>query len=58
MTYSDEFLEKTLKVWQPYSKEPLTKEDAREICVNMSSLAKLLIELDKKYNVVGKSKVQ
>jgi hypothetical protein len=32
--YTDEFLERTIKVWQKYSKEPLTREDAREICDN------------------------
>lgn len=50
MTYSKEFLEKTIQIWQPYSKEPLTIEDAREIAQNATDLIKLLIELDAKYN--------
>ncbi|HOW59350.1 MAG TPA: hypothetical protein PLO78_06480 [Candidatus Omnitrophota bacterium] len=58
MTYSDEFLEKTIKVWQPYSKEPLTMEDAREIATNTANLFELLIKLDKKYNVVGRQKAE
>ncbi len=49
-TFSKEFLEKTIKIWQPYSKEPLTLEDAREIAQNATDLIKLLIELDAKYN--------
>ena len=49
MGFSKEFLEKTIKVWQPHSKEPLTLEDAREIAENSVALAKLLIELDRKY---------
>lgn len=42
MAYSKEFLEKTIKVWRPYSKEPLTLEAARRIAENMVSLAKFL----------------
>ena len=54
MTYSKEFLEETILVWQPYSKEPLTIEDAREIAENASAMIKLLIELDKKYGPPAK----
>lgn len=53
MTYSKEFLEKTIKVWQPYSNEPLTLEDAREMSENMVNFFKLLMETDKKYNITG-----
>jgi hypothetical protein len=49
MTYSKEHLERTIKVWQPYSKEPLSLADAEEICGNMANLCKYLIELDGKY---------
>lgn len=48
--YSKEFLEKTIKIWQPYYAEPLTLEDAKEITENMVELFKFLIELDKKYD--------
>lgn len=48
--HSKGFLEKTIKVWQPYSSEPLTIEDAKEITENMTQLLKLLIELEKKYD--------
>ncbi|MFA5794681.1 MAG: hypothetical protein WC980_06420 [Candidatus Brocadiia bacterium] len=47
--YSKEFLEKTIKVWQPYSAAPLSLEDAREIAENMLGLCALLSELEKKY---------
>ena len=54
MTYSKEFLEKTIRVWQPHSKETLTLQDAREIAENASAMIKLLIELDKKYGPLAK----
>ena len=54
MTYSKEFLEKTIRVWQPHYKEPLTFEDAREIAENASKLMKMLIELDRKYGPPAK----
>lgn len=41
--YSKEFLEKTIKVWQPYSPTPLSLNDAREITENMTSLFNFLI---------------
>jgi len=49
VSFSKEFLEKTIVFWQPYSREPLTLEDAREICENLTAFAKLLIDLDRKY---------
>lgn len=53
--FSKEFLEKTIKVWQPYSPAPLTLEDAREIAENMTGLAAFLFELEQKY---GKEEAQ
>lgn len=47
--YSKEFIQKTIDVWQPYSKNNLTEEDAREIADNMVNLFEFLVELDKKY---------
>lgn len=47
--FSKEFLEETIKVWQPYSPAPLSLEDAREIAENMTGLYLLLLELEQKY---------
>lgn len=33
--YSKDFLDETIRVWQPLSKEPLTYADAEEITENM-----------------------
>ena len=52
--FSDGFLQKTVEVWQPYSKTALTLEDAREISVNMVSLYSYLLELDAKYRACDK----
>jgi len=41
--YSKEFLDKTIKVWQPYFPVPLTLSDAREITENMTALFNFLI---------------
>lgn len=51
MVYSKKFIQKTIGVWQPYAKDRLTEEDAREIADNMINLFELLIELDKKYSL-------
>jgi len=48
--YSKEFLDKTIKTWQPYSPTPLSLNDAREITENMTALFDFLINND------GKSK--
>jgi len=48
--YSKEFLNKTIKVWQPYSPTPLSSDDAREITENMISLFNFLITVDIKNN--------
>ena len=47
--FSKEFLDKTIKVWQPYSPAPLSSEDAREIAETMTGLYALLLELEQKY---------
>ena len=48
--YSREFLDKTIKVWQPYFPTPLSLSDAREITENMTALFDFLITHDKKSN--------
>ena len=42
--YSKEFLDKTIKVWQPYFPDPLSLKDAREIIDNMTALFNFLIK--------------
>jgi len=39
-------IKETIEHWQPYSKEKLTEEDAREIIENTVGLFDLLNELD------------
>lgn len=46
--FSNEFLEKTVKVWQQYYDTPLSLEDAREIAENMIGLCSFLFELEQK----------
>ena len=41
----EQFLDKTIEYWQPFSKDPLTREDAREIISNVSMLFDLLDEI-------------
>lgn len=41
--FSTEFLNKTIKTWQPYSDVPLTPKDALEITDNMTALFNFLI---------------
>jgi len=45
--YSKEFLNKTIKVWQPYSPTPLSLNDAREITGNMTALFNFLLTENK-----------
>lgn len=45
--YSKEFLNKTIKVWQPYSSTPLSLNDAREITENMTALFNFLLTENK-----------
>ncbi|GEM_PF-3353464 len=49
VSLTPEFIEKTIRVFQPYSETPLTEEDAREITANMVTLFRYLAELDRKY---------
>jgi hypothetical protein len=48
INYPKEFLNKTIKVWQPYSSKALTLIDAIEITANMTTLFNFLIASDKK----------
>ena len=41
----EQFLDKTIEYWKPFSKNPLTREDAREIISNVTSLFDLLNEI-------------
>lgn len=43
---SEEFLDKTVKVWQPHYKEKLTREDARQMIENVYNVWSLLVEWD------------
>jgi len=52
--YSNEFLNETIKVWQPHNPTPLSLNDAREITENMTALFSFLINNDKKLK--GKEK--
>lgn len=52
--YSKEFLEKTIKVWQPYCPTPLSLNDAREITENMTALFNFLIDNDGKSEEIEK----
>ena len=44
--YSKEFLDYTIQVWQPDSKELLTYQDAEEITDNVVGFYKLLLKWD------------
>ena len=46
--FSQEFLEKTIRVWQPFSSSVLSEEDAREIAENIMGVFSLLSEWEKK----------
>ena len=46
--YSKDFLDRTIKIWQPYFPDPLTMRDAREIADNMTALFNFLIRHEKK----------
>lgn len=52
----DSLIEETIKVFQPYSKEPLTKADALEIHQNFTGFFELLLKLDKKIEERKKEK--
>lgn len=38
----EDILDQTLRVWQPYAKEPLSREDAREIVANVTGFFRVL----------------
>lgn len=57
MTYSKEFIQKTIDVWQPYSPDKLTETDAIEIADNMIGLYTFLLELKKKRDERSKKTV-
>ena len=46
-TGGEEFLDRTIEVFQPYSPTDLTREDAREIAANMTGLFGILLQLKK-----------
>ena len=46
-SYSQSFLEKTINTWQPYTKDTLTPEDAREIVHNTVGFFTLLMKWEK-----------
>lgn len=48
MAVSEEFLKKTIEVWQPRYKEKLTLRDAQEIVDNVYNVFRLLDEWDRK----------
>jgi len=52
--YSKEFLDKTIKVWQPYFSSPLSLSDAREITENMTALFNFLIDHEEVSKGTGK----
>jgi hypothetical protein len=41
-----DFIEETIRVWQPASKTPLTQDGAIEIIMNMSRLLDVLLDKD------------
>ena len=45
-----EFIQQTIDVWQPCSKEKLTEADAIEIITNMTGLFKVLMKIDVRLN--------
>ena len=49
MKFSKEFLERTVQVWQPYLKEPLSLDDAEEIANNAVGFYTFIAELDQKF---------
>jgi hypothetical protein len=44
--YSEQFINHTIKPWQPYFSKKLSKKDAIEITENMTRLFDLLLEID------------
>lgn len=52
--FSQQFLKRTIEVWQPYSPEPLTLDDAQEIADTVIPLYAYLLQLKKKYDAQEK----
>lgn len=48
--YSEQLLKHTIEVWQSYSPEPLSLDDAQEIIDNTIRLYSYLFELKQKYD--------
>ena len=46
MSADSPFIDETLAFWQPQSRRPLTREDAREIIENVSGFFSILLEWD------------
>jgi len=46
--WDEAFLRRTIKEWQPLSKEPLTLADAQEICDNMVGLFQVLVRIERR----------
>jgi hypothetical protein len=44
--YSELLLDETIAIWQPYSKRPLSREDARQILENMTGFFQTLLNWD------------
>lgn len=47
-TYTKDFINKTIQIWQPYSDIPLLSNDAIEITENITALFNFLITKEKK----------
>ena len=47
-TYTKDFINKTIQIWQPYSDVPLSSNDAIEITGNITALFNFLITEEKK----------
>lgn len=43
-----EFLDETIRVWQPHYTKTLTREDAREITENLAGFYRILVEWQEK----------
>ncbi len=46
-TYTKDFINKTIQIWQPYSPTPLSSDDAREIVGNMTALFNFVLTENK-----------
>lgn len=46
--WDEAFLKRTIDEWQPCAKEPLTLQDAQEICDNMVGLFQVLVRIERR----------